>query len=67
MGLLIVIAIIIVIFILSGMKVINQYQRGVVLTLGKYSGMRNPGFQIVVPLFQRLIRVDIRTNTIDIP
>lgn len=67
MGLLITLIVIILIFILSGMKVINQYQRGVVLTLGKYSGTRNPGFQIVIPIFQRLIRVDIRTNTIDIP
>jgi Membrane protease subunits, stomatin/prohibitin homologs len=58
---------IIVIFILSGIKVINQYERGVILTLGKFSGIRNPGFQIVIPIFQKLIRVDIRVNTIDVP
>ena len=58
---------VIVIFILSGLKVVNQYERGVVLTLGKFTGLRQPGLQIVVPIFQRLIRVDIRTNTIDIP
>jgi regulator of protease activity HflC (stomatin/prohibitin superfamily) len=55
------------IFILSGIKVINQYERGVVLTLGKFTGIREPGLRIVVPIFQRLIKVDIRTNTIDIP
>jgi len=55
------------IFILSGLKVINQYERGVVLTLGKISGLREPGLNIIVPIFQRMIRVDIRTNTIDIP
>jgi len=55
------------IFILSGLKVINQYERGVVLTLGKISGLREPGLNIIVPVFQRMIRVDIRTNTIDIP
>jgi regulator of protease activity HflC (stomatin/prohibitin superfamily) len=59
--------IVIVIFILSGLKVVNQYERGVILTLGKFSGIRNPGLRIVVPIFQRMIRVDIRTNTIDIP
>lgn len=58
---------IIAIYVLSGIKVINQYQRGVVLTLGKFSGMRNPGLQIIIPFFQQMIRVDIRTNTIDIP
>lgn len=54
-------------FILSGIKVINQYERGVVLTLGKFTGVREPGLRIVVPVFQRMIKVDIRTNTIDIP
>lgn len=58
---------IIALFILSGLKVVNQYERGVVLTLGKYTGLRHPGLQIIVPIFQRMLRVDIRTNTIDIP
>jgi regulator of protease activity HflC (stomatin/prohibitin superfamily) len=54
-------------FVLSGIKVINQYERGVVLTLGRFSGLRNPGLRVVVPIFQRIIKVDVRTNTIDIP
>lgn len=58
---------VVVVFVLSGLKVINQYERGVVLTLGKFSGLRTPGLNIIVPIFQRMIRVDIRTNTIDIP
>jgi len=57
----------VLIFVLSGLKVVNQYERGVVLTLGKYSGLRNPGLRVIVPIFQRMIRVDVRTNTIDIP
>lgn len=61
------IVILVIIFILSGLKVINQYERGVVLTLGKFSGMRDPGLRVIVPVFQKMIRVDIRTNTIDIP
>lgn len=67
MGFIITLIVIVAIFILSGIKVINQYQRGVVLTLGKFSGIRQPGLRIVVPVFQQMIRVDIRTNTIDIP
>lgn len=55
------------IFLLSGIKVVNQYERGVVLTLGKFSGIKDPGLKYVIPIFQKLIRVDIRTNTIDIP
>lgn len=55
------------IFVLSGLKVINQYERGVVLTLGRYAGLRQPGLRIVVPIFQRLIRVDVRSTPIDVP
>jgi regulator of protease activity HflC (stomatin/prohibitin superfamily) len=56
-----------VIFILSGIKVINQYERGVILTLGRFSGIREPGLRIVIPIFQRLIRVDMRSTPIDVP
>jgi regulator of protease activity HflC (stomatin/prohibitin superfamily) len=52
---------------LSGIKVINQYERGVVLTLGRYTGIREPGLRVVVPIFQRIIRVDIRSMPIDVP
>lgn len=65
--LVILIVIIIVIFILSGIKIINQYERGVVLTLGRYTGIREPGLRVVVPIFQRLIKVDVRSTPIDVP
>ena len=55
------------IFVLSGIKVINQYERGVVLTLGRFSGVRQPGLRIVVPIFQTIMRVDIRSTPIDVP
>jgi regulator of protease activity HflC (stomatin/prohibitin superfamily) len=67
MELLILLIIIAIVFVLAGIKVINQYERGVVLTLGKFSGMREPGLRLIVPLFQQVIKVDVRTNTIDIP
>lgn len=55
------------IFLLSGIKIINQYERGVVLTLGRYTGTREPGLRYVVPVIQKLIRVDIRSTPIDVP
>lgn len=67
MGVGIAIIVIILIFILSGIKVVNQYKRGVVLTLGKFTGVREPGLRVIVPIFQQMIQVDIRVNTIDIP
>lgn len=62
-----ILIIVIAIFILSGLKVINQYQRGVVLTLGKFTGVRQPGLRIVIPIIQRMIRVDVRSTPIDVP
>ena len=62
-----IIVIVVVLFVLSGLKVINQYERGVILTLGKFSGVRSPGLRIVIPIFQRMLRVDIRSTPIDVP
>lgn len=61
------VVVIVVLFILSGIKVINQYERAVVLTLGKFTGLREPGLRLVVPVFQRIIRVDVRSMPIDVP
>lgn len=63
----ITIIVVLVIFVLSGLKVINQYERGVVLTLGRFTGLREPGLRVIIPIFQRMIRVDIRTTPMDVP
>lgn len=57
----------VIIFVLSGIKIINQYERGVVLTLGRFTGIRQPGLRIVIPIIQRLIKVDVRSTPIDVP
>jgi len=68
MGLFVWTVIIIVgIFILSGLKVVNQYQRGIVLTLGRFTGVRQPGLRVIIPIFQKMSRVDVRSTPIDIP
>lgn len=38
-----------IIIIVAGVRIINQYERGVILTLGKYTGIRNPGLNIIIP------------------
>jgi len=53
--------------ILSGLRTVDQYERGVVLTLGKYTTTRTPGFTWVFPVVQRMIKVDLRIATVDIP
>lgn len=47
--------------------VINQYERGIILRLGRYQSTMNPGFHFIVPAIQKIIKVDIRTSTCDIP
>ncbi|MDP3998496.1 MAG: slipin family protein [bacterium] len=53
--------------ILSGIKIIDQYERGIILTLGRYSYTLDPGLRVVIPIIQRIIKVDIRITTADIP
>ncbi len=62
-----VIAGIVLAIIMVSLKVINQYQRGVKFTLGKYTGIMNPGLRLVFPLIQSYRRVDIRQTTINLP
>ena len=61
-----IILIAVIIVILSGIKIVNQYERGVVLTLGKFSGVRQPGLRIIIPVIQRMTRVDVRSTPIDV-
>ena len=62
----IIVIVVVAIFVLSGIKIINQYERGVILTLGRFTGVRQPGLRIVIPIIQRLIRVDVRSTPIDV-
>jgi len=66
-GLAIGILVIVIFFILAGIKVINQYERAVVLTLGRYTGIRNPGLRVILPIFQQIIKVDVRSTPVDVP
>lgn len=53
--------------ILISIRQINQYERGVVLTMGRYSGMKQPGWRLVIPVFQSMNKVDVRTKAVDVP
>lgn len=59
--------VIIAILILSMLKQINQYERGVKFTMGKYSGIMTPGWKILIPVFQTYKKVDIRVKAVDVP
>lgn len=57
----------IIIVILSGIRIVNQYERGVVLTLGRFTGVREPGLRVVIPIIQQVTKVDVRSTPIDVP
>ena len=62
-----IILIVIGVIILASIKQINQYERGIKFTLGKFSKIMEPGWRLVVPVFQSFKKVDIRTKAVDVP
>jgi regulator of protease activity HflC (stomatin/prohibitin superfamily) len=64
-GLTLLIALVALIF--SAIKVLNEYERGVTFTLGRYTGIKGPGLIIVIPVIQSIARVDLRTVVMDVP
>jgi len=68
MGPLFVFLLLVIIFlVLPSLRTVQQYQQGVVFRFGKIVGLRNPGLNMVVPYFDKLYRVDLRTVTLPIP
>jgi regulator of protease activity HflC (stomatin/prohibitin superfamily) len=51
----------------SAIKIMREYERAVVFTLGRFSGVKGPGLIILIPLVQQLVRVDLRTIVLDVP
>ena len=58
---------VLVFIIIPGIRIINQYERGVVLRLGKFSRMLSPGFRVIIPYIDHMTKVDVRTTPMDIP
>ena len=61
------IAIIILIVVLCSIRQINEYERGILFTFGKFSRVLTPGWKLVLPIFQSYKKVDIRTKAVDVP
>ncbi len=57
----------ILIIVLISIRQVNEYQRGVMFTLGKFTGMKNPGWRLAIPIFQKMVKVDLRTKVVDVP
>jgi regulator of protease activity HflC (stomatin/prohibitin superfamily) len=55
------------ILLFSAIRILNEYERGVMFTLGRYTGTKGPGIIIVVPFVQRIVKVDLRLIVLDVP
>jgi regulator of protease activity HflC (stomatin/prohibitin superfamily) len=67
MELFIILGVIVLILFLSFLRQVNQYERGVMFTMGRYSGTKNPGWRLVIPIFQGMRKVDMRLKAVDVP
>jgi regulator of protease activity HflC (stomatin/prohibitin superfamily) len=63
----IAIIVIIVVLIFSSIKVLNEYERGVIFQLGRFAGIKGPGLIIVWPVFQQMRKVDLRVIVLNVP
>lgn len=65
--LMIIIIVLVIVLLLSSIKQIDEYERGIKFTTGKFSKIMNPGWNIVLPFIQSYKKIDIRTKAVDVP
>lgn len=67
LGLIIIIVLFILIVLMASVKIVKEYERGVVFRLGRLVGARGPGLILLLPFVERMVKVDLRTVTMDVP
>ncbi len=60
-------AIFVIIILLQAVKVMREYERAVVFTLGRFTGVKGPGLILLIPIVQQMVKVDLRTIVLDVP
>ena len=61
------VAVILIIILAFAIRILREYQRGVIFTLGRFTGVKGPGLIILIPGIQKMVRVDLRTIVLDVP
>ena len=62
-----ILTILVLAFLWAAIKILREYERGVVFTLGRFTGVKGPGLIILIPFVQQLVRTDLRTVVLDVP
>lgn len=60
-------AVFVIIILLQAVKVMREYERAVVFTLGRFTGVKGPGLILLIPIVQQMVKVDLRTIVLDVP
>ena len=63
----VLVLVLVLVFLFAAVKILREYERGVVFTLGRFTGVKGPGLIILVPFVQQMVRVDQRTLVLDVP
>ncbi len=63
----IIAAVVLLIIIFASVRIVNEYERGVVFRLGRYVGVRGPGLIFLIPFIERMVKVELRVVTMDVP
>ena len=63
----IAVIVLLIVLVFSSIKVLNEYERGVMFTLGRFTGIKGPGVIFVVPLVQQMRKVDLRVIVLNVP
>ena len=58
---------IVVLYFVVSIKILNEYERGVIFRLGRLVGVRGPGWFLIIPFIERMVKVDLRVVTLDVP
>jgi len=61
------IALLVVLFLSSAIRILREYQRGVIFTLGRFTGVKGPGLILLIPFVQQMVKVDLRVVVQDVP
>jgi regulator of protease activity HflC (stomatin/prohibitin superfamily) len=54
-------------FLSSAVRILREYERGTIFTLGRFSGIKGPGLIIIIPIVQQMVKVDLRITVVDVP
>ncbi|MGX5842952.1 slipin family protein [Mesorhizobium sp. ArgA1] len=62
-----ILALVVIMFLSAAIRILREYQRGVVFTLGRFTGVKGPGLIILIPFVQQMVKVDLRVVVQDVP